>query len=314
MSARAFLGLSHTPLLGLNPVAAEVDRALQAGLAAAAAQARAFGPELIVLVGTDHYNAFYNELMPPFCIGARCEAIGDFQTPSGSLNVSARDAVALAEGLMEAGFDPAISHQMRADHGLSQPLQLLWGGLDTPAVLPIFFNAVAQPVVMRIRRCRALGQAIGAQFREDPRRILFIGSGGLSHEPPVPTLADPNPKVRERITLRQYPTPEERQARTERVMAAGMALATGDPRIKPLNPQWDDAWMNALCGDAAALDALCTMPEASIAEQGGASAHESKTWLIARSALAGDAAPACRLRHYQAIPEYIAGFGILFLQ
>lgn len=314
MSACAFLGLSHSPLMGLNPISPAVERELQGAIAAAREQVLAFDPQLIVLVAPDHYNGFFNELMPPFCIGTQARAVGDYLTPAGDLSVDTAAAQAMVHSLMEADFDIALSRRMQVDHGFAQPLQLLWGGLDTPPVIPIFLNAVAPPGIPRLRRCRALGEAIGRSLLDDPRRILFIGSGGLSHEPPVPTLADPDPAVRERITLRQQPTPAERETKTQRVMAAGMALASGQSTLKPLNPAWDQRWMDALAGDSTALDALCTMSEDSISQEGGRSAHESKSWLVARSALPGHGAPRCTQRHYQAIPEYIAGFGLMYLE
>jgi 2,3-dihydroxyphenylpropionate 1,2-dioxygenase len=314
MNRRAFLGISHTPLMGLNPISAAVESELQGAIAAVRERVLAFNPELIVLIAPDHYNGFFNELMPPFCIGTQVQAVGDYLTPAGDLRVDADAALALANGLMDDDFDVAISRRMRVDHGFAQPLQLMWGGLDTPPVIPIFVNAVATPGIPRLRRCRALGESIGRLLQNEPRRILFIGSGGLSHEPPVPTLGNPDPAVRERITARQYPTQEERDAKTQRVMAAGMALASGESAIKPLNPIWDRQWMDALAGNIAALDQLCTMSEASISQDGGGSAHESKNWLIGRSALEGFNAHACAFRHYQAIPEYIAGFGVLLLE
>lgn len=311
---RLFLGMSHSPLMGLNPISAAVEGELHGALARARDVVRAFDPELVVLVAPDHYNGFFNELMPPFCIGTQAQSVGDYLTPAGDLSVDEHTAVAMADRLMDEDFDIAVSRRMRVDHGFAQPLQLLWGSLDTPPVVPVFLNAVAAPGIPRLRRCRALGEAIGRFLRDEPRRTLLIGSGGLSHEPPVPTLADPDPAVRERITARQNPTPQERDAKTQRVMAAGMALASGQPTIKPLNPAWDRQWMDAVCGDAAALDRLCTVSEDAIAQEGGRSAHESKSWLVARSALPGQSAPRCTLRHYQAIPEYIAGFGLLALQ
>ena len=89
--------------------------------------------------------------------------------------------------------------------------------------------------------------------RTDLSTILLIGSGGLSHEPPVPTLAHADPAVRERITFRNEPTPADRDAKTQRVMAAGRALAAGDGSIKPINPQWDRRWMDALATGGAVL-------------------------------------------------------------
>jgi 2,3-dihydroxyphenylpropionate 1,2-dioxygenase len=311
---RAFLGMSHSPLMGLNRVAPAVDHKLKVAIATAREQVLAFAPELVVLVGPDHYNGFFNELMPPFCIGTQARSVGDYLTPAGDLNVDSDTAVALAERLMDEDFDIALSRRMQVDHGFAQSLQVLWGGLDTPHVLPIFLNAVAQPGIPRLRRCRALGQAIGRFLDDEPRRTLLIGSGGLSHEPPVPTLSHPDAAVRERITLRSEPTPAERDAKTQRVMAAGRALAAGDGSIKPINPVWDRYWMDCLADGTTALDALCAMTEDSIERDAGLSAHESKSWLVARSALSTARPLSCTLRHYQPIPEYIAGFGLMLLK
>jgi 2,3-dihydroxyphenylpropionate 1,2-dioxygenase len=264
---RAFLGLSHSPLIGLNPVAPEVGAALQAAIADARARVRAFDPELVVIAGPDHYHGFFNELMPPFCLGTQATAVGDWDTPAGAL----------------------------------------WDGLDTPPLVPLFMNAVAPPGIPRIGRCLALGQAIGRFLDALPRRTLLIGSGGLSHEPPVPTLDHPDPAVRERITVRSDPDPASFGARKQRVMAHGMALAAGDARHKPLNPAWDARWLDAL--ESGRLTDLLALDEDAITREAGLSAHESKTWLIARAATG---AATCEFRHYQAIPEYVAGFGVMF--
>lgn len=311
---RAFLGMSHSPLMGLNPIAPAVEKALESAIATAREQVLAFAPELVVLIAPDHYNGFFNELMPPFCIGTQANSVGDYATPSGPMNVDASAAIGLAEQLMDEDFDIAISRRMTVDHGFAQALQLLWGSLDTPPVLPIFMNAVAQPGIPRVRRCKALGEVIGRYLDTDTRRTLLIGSGGLSHEPPVPTLSHPDPAVRERITGKREPTEQERKAKTQRVMAAGMALASGASSMKPINPEWDRRWMDGLAGGEADLQRLCEMTEKRIEEQAGLSAHESKTWLVARSALPTDRPLTCTLNYYQEIPEYIAGFGAMLLK
>lgn len=308
---RAFLGLSHSPLIGLNPVAPEIEQELSAAIASVRRAVLAWKPERVVLVGPDHYNGFFNELMPPFCIGTQATAVGDYTTPAGPLNVDGAGAEALAAFLMDRGFDPAVSRRMQVDHGFSQALQSLWGGLDTPPVIPIFMNAVAQPGIPRLRRCLQVGRAIGDFLDTLPGRTLVIGSGGLSHEPPVPTLAHPDPAVRDRITVRSTPTAAERDAKTQRVMAAGRALAAGDSTMKPLAPEWDARWMDAI--EQGRPGDLIGLGEDDITREAGLSAHESKTWLIARAAL-GDGVPVERaVRYYRAIPEYIAGFGALLL-
>lgn len=310
---RAFLGMSHTPLLGLNPVDEPIERELVQAIDAARAAVLAFDPQLVVIAGPDHYNGFFNELMPPFCIGSAATAVGDYLTPAGELRVDGDGAVELTRHLMDNGFDVALSRRMKVDHGFAQALQFLWGdGLQTPPLIPLFLNAVAQPGVPRLGRCRDLGREIGRFLDTLPLRTLVIGSGGLSHEPPVPTLSNPDPAVRERITLRQNPTQAERDAKTQRVMAAGMALAGGAADMKPLNPEWDRQWMDAMASGR--FDDLLQCTEASIDALGGMSAHESKTWLVARAALGENTSTVCRLRHYQAIPEFIAGYGILFLE
>jgi 2,3-dihydroxyphenylpropionate 1,2-dioxygenase len=305
---RAVLGLSHTPLLGLNPLQPDVDAALRGALADAKRLTREFDPELVILFGPDHFNSFFHELMPPFCIGTQAEAVGDFGTPAGALNVPEKDALALATGVVDGGFDAAVSRRMWVDHGFAQPLALLFDGLSTPPVIPIFINAAAAPAIPTARRCAALGRAVGGHFVADPRRILAIGSGGLSHDPPIPTLDHPDPAVRERTIVRNRQTPEQRATRQERVIAAGLSFAAGTSDRRPLNPQWDLRLMDRLeSGDWPAIEA---MSNDEISRDGGNSAHEVKTWIAAFASQ--DRKLTTQVRWYKDIPELIAGFGVLF--
>ena len=61
------------------------------------------------------------------------------------------------------------------------------------------------------------------------------------------------------------------------------------------------------------LDGLVQQREDSIDREAGMSAHESKSWLVARAALPEGHALPCPLRYYRAIPEYIAGYGLMWL-
>ena len=107
------------------------------------------------------------------------------------------------------------------------------------------------------------------------------------------------------------PTQAEKAAKTERVMAAGMALAHGEAWMKPLCPAWDLRWMRAMAeGD---LAGLCRDSEASIDARAGRSAHESKTWLVARAALPQCPGLPCPVNAYRAVPSLIAGYGVMFM-
>ena len=308
MNKRAVLGLSHTPLLGLNPLPAEADADLQGALAEAARLVRAFEPELVVMFVPDHFNGFFHELMPAICLGTEASAIGDYGTPAGAVNVADVDALGLARGLIDAGFDPAVSRRMVVDHGVAQPLQLLFGSLDSPPVLPIFLNAAAPPAIPTVSRVIALGRAVGQHFASDTRRILFIGSGGLSHDPPIPTLENPDPAMRERIIVRHTATPEQRAQRQARVLQAGRDMGAGRSDRRPLNAQWDQRVMTLLeTGDWAGIAAI---GEDEIVREGGGSAHETKNWIAAFAAV-NARTMTTQQRWYRAIPELIAGFGVM---
>ncbi len=198
---------------------------------------------------------------------------------------------------------------MVVDHGVAQPLQLLFGSFDTPPALPIFLNAAAPPAIPTIKRVLELGSAVGKYFKGDARRILYIGSGGLSHDPPVPTLDHPDAAVRERIIVRHQASPEERSARQARVIDAGRLMAEGKSGRRELNPDWDQRLMELL--ERGDLSAVAGMNEADIVREGGGSGHEVKAW-IAAAAAASTNTISTRQNWYRAIPELIAGFGILF--
>ncbi len=59
------------------------------------------------------------------------------------------------------------------------PLEFLLGGLDKVPVLPVFINGVATPLP-GFQRTRMLGEAIGRFTSTLNKRVLFLGSGGLS--------------------------------------------------------------------------------------------------------------------------------------
>lgn len=301
--------LSHTPLVGHVDPAAEVLAEVDAVIRQARAQVEAFDPELVVLFAPDHYNGFFYDVMPSFCIGMAAEAIGDFGTAAGTLPVPKALAEGCASAVLEAGVDAAVSYCMQVDHGFAQPLELLFGGLDRCPVIPVFVNSVATPLP-GFKRARLLGEAIGRFTQTLGQRVLFIGSGGLSHQPPVPELASANAHLADRLlgSGRNLPA-DERDARQQRVIQAARRFVEDQHSLYPLNPEWDQQFLQTLmAGRMSELDGLSNAELSAIA---GKSTHEVKTWVAASAALSAYGPYQPRAYYYRPIPEWIAGFGAL---
>ncbi|RQS66012.1 3-carboxyethylcatechol 2,3-dioxygenase [Burkholderia sp. Bp8963] len=300
--------LSHTPLQGYFDPAPHVVAEVERVQAAARARVEAFDPECIVLFAPDHYNGFFYDLMPPFCIGIAAESIGDYRSLAGSLNVPATFARELAEAVLDSDVDVSVSYRMQIDHGFAQALEVLTGGLDCYPVIPVFLNSVAAPMAT-LRRARLLGDAIGRFVARSGRRVLVVGSGGISHEPPVPELATASPEMAERLIAGRNPDADARAARQARTIAAARTFAAGDSPLHALNPEWDQAFLDVLArGDLKAVDG---MTNDAITRDGGKSAHEIRAWVAAFAALAA-AGPYHAVRDfYRPIPEWIAGFAAM---
>lgn len=300
--------LSHTPLHGYFDPAPDTLAEVERVQAAARARVEAFDPELVIVFAPDHYNGFFYDLMPPFCVGVAASAVGDYKSLAGPLPVPSDAALALAQAAMNADLDVAVSYRMQVDHGCAQALEVLTGGLDRFPVIPVFINSVAPPMAS-CRRARLLGDAIGRFAGRLGKRVLVVGSGGLSHEPPVPEIATATPENAERLIAGRNPGPESRAARQARTIAAAQGFAAGDSRLRPLNPAWDRAFLDMLAsGNLTAADG---MTNDAITRDGGKSAHEIRTWIAAFAALAANGPYRAELDFYRAIPEWIAGFAVM---
>ena len=106
--------LSHSPLVGYVDPAQEVLDEVNGVIASARERIAAFSPELVVLFAPDHYNGFFYDVMPPFCLGVGATAIGDFGSAAGELPVPVELAEACAHAVMKSGIDLAVSYCMQA--------------------------------------------------------------------------------------------------------------------------------------------------------------------------------------------------------
>lgn len=299
--------MSHSPLLNLPGPSRDLLDDVEGAIAQAAEFVRDYDPQLVVIFSPDHYNGFFYKAMPPFCIGLNANGVGDYGTHAGPLDVPADLASRCAEAVLEAGIDVAVSASMDVDHGTVQPLEKLFGEALTRPVIPIFINAVAVPLGP-LHRCRALGAAVGNYLATLDMRVLVIGSGGLSHSPPVPTLATAPEPVLERIVRGRPMTPEQRQARQVAVIEAAKAFAGGESDLQPLNPAWDHRFLEII--DAGRLEEFNLWSNAFVLCEGGSSAHEVRTWIAAFAALATAGQYETALRYYKPAEELIAGFAI----
>jgi 2,3-dihydroxyphenylpropionate 1,2-dioxygenase len=306
-SSLALCCMSHSPLLNLPGPSAELLEEIDSALANARDFVRAFDPELVVIFSPDHYNGFFYRLMPPFCIGAAASGVGDFGSYEGPLNVPADVATACAEAVWESGVDVAISSSMDLDHGTVQPLQTLFGDITDIPVIPIFINSVATPLGP-IKRARALGSVVGTFLGRLGKRVLVVGSGGLSHDPPVPTLATAPPSAHGRIVRGEPMSAEQRMARQTAVMGLAEEFAKGGGSMHPLNPDWDNALLDLI--DANRIAEVDAWSNEWIAAEGGNSAHEIRTWIAAFAALSTQGRYVTSNRYYRAVPELIAGFAV----
>lgn len=304
----ALLTMSHSPLLHEVKPSPEVTAEVEAALENARSFVTGFDPDLIVSFAPDHYNGFFYELMPPYCIGLDAVSIGDFGSQAGKLDVPYELAQSLSASVLTAGVDAAVSLRMEVDHGAVQPLEIVYGDIRAKPVIPVFVNAVAPPFAP-MARIRALGEAIGRWASELDKRVLFIASGGLSHDPPVPRLAEATDEQRRLLVgAGRNLSPEARAAREQRTIATARAFARGEADIMDLAPDWDRELMRILAsGELPTLDSWS--PEW-MQEVAGHSSHEVRTWFAGYAALGSCGEYAVRYSYYRPIPEFIAGFGL----
>jgi len=156
---------------------------------------------------------------------------------------------------------------------------------------------------------RALGEAIGNYARTLGMRVLFVGSGGLSHDPPLPQIATADAARREFLIAGRNPPPEAIAARQQRIIDAGRASACGEGPCQPLNPVWDRKILDLLThGDLSAFD---RMTDEEVRREGGSGGPEIRAWQAAFAALKTAGDYDSTVEFYREIPEWIVGMGVM---
>jgi len=301
---------SHSPLMttGIEESQQGVQGKFFREMESCAQALHAFAPDLVVVFGPDHFNGFFYEMMPVFCIGTAAEAGHDWHLGGGTLKVPRELALGAVRHLQSRDFDVALSHAMKVDHGITIPLHKLAGSLSRYDVLPVFINCAADPRPS-FRRVRAFGAALGEYLAEQDMKVTLVGSGGLSHDPPTPRIDHGDPSKTQRLIDRHTPTQDEFDAREGRVIKAARDLVVGQGPCLPPSEQWDRDFLDSFVGSR--LEDFDAMTDAEIDRVAGFGAHEVRTWVAAAAAAQKMGNPQAALRYYHLVPEWITGMGIV---
>jgi len=278
---------------------------------------RTFDPELVIAFGSDHFNGFFLKMMPAFCVGAKAEAAGDIGGYPGPLNVPQDIAFSVVEFLRDNDIDPAISYQMTIDHAFSQTIVDMLGGLDKRPVIPVFINCITTPFVP-FKRSRLMGEAIGRFTQTLNKRVLLLGSGGMSHHPTryYPAYGEGGEKVQAwQLSGGDDPSSLTRPEWLERLEVmhheGADMIARGERTAKDmrLNAESDRAFLDTLVSGG--LEAFDTWDQYKLVEEAGIGSMELHTWIAAAAAhkAAGGSNPVVDI--YTMAPEIGIAAGIV---
>jgi len=147
-------------------------------------------PDVAIVVYNDHASAFSVDVIPTFALGCAAEFPpadeGWGPRPVPVIKGHPELAAHIAQSVILDEFDLTVVNKMEVDHGLTVPLNLLFGQ-PTDAwpcpVIPLAVNVVMYPPPTG-HRCYMLGKAIRKAVQSYPGdlRIVIFGTGGLSHQ------------------------------------------------------------------------------------------------------------------------------------
>ena len=306
----ALICFSHSPLMlgPLEPADTQASADWWQSIKALDDWVRDYDPELIAVFYPDHFNGFFYRTMPSFCIATAAEGGIDWNLEPGVRDVPGEMALDCVNAVRAHDVDVALSHRLLVDHGVTLPLKYFGGGLDARPCLPLMVNCNAPPYPS-FRRVRRFGEAVGHYLADLNKRVLVVGSGGLSHDPPNAGPAMFKNGLPDRLIEGGEFTKADYDVRQGRVIQAAHDLVAGGKPCLPPNPDWDQAFMKTLLdGELAAYDDADDNELASI---GGGGVHEVKTWTAAFAALRAAGVYQASIDCYHAIPEWLTGMGVM---
>lgn len=299
------VGASHSTLMNTHwDEVVHTDRAAAFREALSTARQRIADarPDVVVIVGSNHFRGFWLDLIPAFTMGVgEVIAAGESGTPKGPQRTDPAFAQALASSLVEAGTEVAISARLQIDHGQSHAIQYLLDGLEVP-VVPLVVNVFAQPLPT-LARCADLGANLAAAVSGD-RRVVVIASGGLSHQLPWPSdWTQPDGEDEEFLVeawLNGRGEWERYDKRRREIIVAARPT---------IFPEFDQTFLTDL--ERGALKRYTSMTTATLEAAAGNGGQELRTWLVMAAALGF--APGKTLA-YAPMPEWLTGMGVAVVE
>jgi protocatechuate 4,5-dioxygenase, beta chain len=146
-------------------------------------------PDVLVMVGSDHFHQLWLDNMPQFLVGKApwfdanwCNEEREFGLPRLTLRGEEDLAAHILRNGLDADFDLAFSNELRVDHSITCPIIALRPEADLP-IVPVYTNIFAPPLPQP-KRFVQLGRAIRELVESwpDDRRVAIIGTGHLSLE------------------------------------------------------------------------------------------------------------------------------------
>ena len=154
-----------------------------------AADIKAAGAEVLLIVAAEHFANFFMNNMPAFAMGMADWYEGPVEDPE-FIKIPHRRAPgdkALSRQLIESvqqSVDVAYAEEWRLDHGVIVPLHFLSPENDLK-LIPCNINCQGPPLTP-LSRAFAFGEALREACDAAEERIAIVGTGGISHWPATP--------------------------------------------------------------------------------------------------------------------------------
>jgi 2,3-dihydroxyphenylpropionate 1,2-dioxygenase len=295
-------------MMGRVEIEADINQQIHASFERLAQHYKAFSPDIVVQFSPDHYQGFFHRLMPAFCLGLAAKSAEDWSIPAGEINVPKDAAEALMQWLFNDNFDIAVSRNMVVDHGFLQLWEEALGSFKVVPIIPLFVNCAAPPLPS-YQRVRELGESVGRYALQTNKRVLIVASGGLSHDAPVPDINQVPNEIRDRLINGTPRSNDEKKVHESKLAEFGLQAAVGEGPCMPLNPEWDNAFLNIMASGK--LEQLDSFHADEVKAVAGRAANEVLCWVAAFAALSAAGNYTMHREFYHPIPGWIAGMAMV---